>query len=298
MTATLLVTITLAALLSTLLYVILKFFQRWNINNLHGLTFNYLSAATLAFLHDYRHNLRILEQARDFLFAAVIIGLLFILVFYVTAITAQKSGIAVTSIAGKMSMVIPILAGIYLYHESVNSIKITGIVIAILAVILSNVKRNEEDGKNDTGNTNAARWLLPVLLFVGSGLVDTSIKVSEHYFITPENEGLYLCCLFGSAGAIGLLTIFYQWRLKGITVQKNSIGGGILLGITNYYSLDFLIRALATPGAESSAVFAISNVMVVLMSAFFAILLFRERLNRMNITGLFLSILSIYILTR
>lgn len=297
MTANLLVTIALAALLSTLLYVILKFFQRWNISNLHGLTFNYLSAATLSFLHDYEHNLLILGQARNFFHAAVLIGLLFILVFYITAVTAQKSGIAVTSIAGKMSMVIPILAGIYLYHESVNSMKITGIFIAISAVILSNIKRNDDE-KSSTNNSSAARWLLPALLFVGSGLVDTSIKVSEHYFITPENQGLYLCFLFGSAGVIGLLTILYQWRINGITVQKKSIGGGILLGITNYYSLEFLIRALATPGAESSSVFAISNVMVVLMSALFAILLFKERLNLMNITGLLLSILSIYILTR
>jgi len=296
MTPDLLLTIGIAALLSTMLYVILKFFQVWEINNLHGLTFNYISAALLSFFYDYDSNIENLAQAAGFIHAAALIGLLFIVVFYITALTAQKSGIAVTSIAGKMSMVIPIIAGIYLYQDAVYPLKITGILIALAAVVLSSLKPGNKTA-TPTEKKGVLIWLLPVLLFTGSGLVDTSIKISQHYFITDENQGLYICFLFGSAGIIGLFLSVYQQIRKGISIKPKSIAGGILLGVTNFYSLEFLIKALAHPGAESSVVFAISNVMVVLMSAIFAIILFREHLSRLNIAGLCLSLISIYLLT-
>jgi drug/metabolite transporter (DMT)-like permease len=296
MTPDLLLTIATASLLSTMLYVILKFFQAWKINNLHGLTFNYISAAILSFLYDFQGNLAILDQASGFIHAAAMIGLLFIIVFYITALTAQKSGIAVTSIAGKMSMVIPIVAGIYLYNDAVYIRKVTGIMIALAAVVLSSLKSSEKK-EDQSANKGILIWLLPILLFTGSGLVDTSIKISQHYFITERNQGLYISFLFGSAGIIGLLLSVYQIIKNKLKIELKSIAGGILLGITNFYSLEFLIKALAHPGAESSIIFAISNVMVVLMSAIFAILIFKERLSKLNIAGLSLSIISIYLLT-
>jgi multidrug transporter EmrE-like cation transporter len=66
----------------------------------------------------------------------------------------------------------------------------------------------------------------------------------------------------------------------------------------NYFSLLFLVMVLESPGIESSLAFALSNVMVVLISTTFAILLFKEKLTRVNIAGLILAVSSILILTR
>lgn len=296
MTSALLLTIFIAALLSTLLYVILKYFQRWNVYNLHGLTFNYLTASAFSFLSNYTSNMQHLHEIPGFILAALFIGMLFIVVFYIAALTAQKSGVAVTSIAGKMSMVIPIIAGVWLYGDQLTLLRITGITVAIAAVILSSYKKDTAAEKSSHGKATLL-WILPVLLFIGSGLVDTCIKISQHYFINENNQELYLVFLFGSAGCMGLFASLYQYFKNGIRVQFQSAAGGILLGITNFYSLVFLIKALANPGSESSVVFALSNVMVVLISALFAIFVFREKLNPLNIAGLLLAVLSIYILT-
>lgn len=295
MTSALLLTVFIAALLSTLLYVILKFFQRWGVHNLHGLTFNYLTAASFSFFSNFNSNVQHFHEIPGFILAALAIGMLFIVVFYIAALTAQNNGVAVTSIAGKMSMVIPIIAGIWLYHDGINTLRIAGIGFAILAVILSSYKK-EESSETNSRQKNRWLWLLPVLLFVGSGMVDTCIKISQYYFINANNQELYIALLFGSAGAMGVIASSYQYLKNGIRVTPKSIFGGILLGITNFYSLQFLIKALAHPGAESSVIFAISNVMVVLISTLFALLLFKEKLSKGNIIGLTLAIISIYIL--
>jgi drug/metabolite transporter (DMT)-like permease len=297
MTATLFITLLIASLLSALLYVILKYFQKWNIYNLHGLTFNYITAATFSFFSNYEENSALLPQVPDFLPFTILIGCLFISVFYIAALTAQKCGIAVTSIAGKMSMVVPITMSFWLYGDKITIVKVIGILLALTAVVLSSI-RKENKTENTTATAGKWLWILPVLLFAGSGVVDSSISISQHYFIDEKNQDIFMAFLFGSAGLIGAIATIYKRFKDGVRVEIKSIGAGVFLGITNYYSLDFLLRALAAEGAESSVVFALCNVLVVLISSLFAITLFKEKLSKANFGGLALAIISILLLSR
>lgn len=282
-----------AAVFSSLLYVILKYFQRWKVNNLQGLTFNYITASTLSFFITYNENMHQLQFAGDFFAPALMIGLLFIMVFYITAMTAQKSGLAIASIASKMSMTIPIFAGVFLFNDKVTAWRVTGVLLALVAVFLS----GSSSGKTES-NTTKVSYLLPVLLFIGSGLVDTSIKISEHYFIKPENINLYFAFLFGTAGFFGVIVLVYKYiRLKQvITIQ--SVAGGVGLGVANYFSLIFLVRALAAEGAESSIIFAMVNMLVVVLTTVSGILLFQEKPSKINVAGLALALAALVILSR
>ena len=97
----------LTALLATLLYVILKYFARFKINILHGLTFNYLTAGLCAFCFNADKNIQELGKLNDIIWLCLGIGLLFITSFYLASVSTERYGIAITSIAGKMSMVSP-----------------------------------------------------------------------------------------------------------------------------------------------------------------------------------------------
>ena len=72
---------------------------------------------------------------------------------------------------------------------------------------------------------------------------------------------------------------------------------GFILGIVNFYSLVFLVKALADDHAESMLVFAISNVLVVLFSAILGQLIFKEKPHQKNLIGLALAVGAIIILT-
>lgn len=295
MTATNLLLLFLAAFFSSSLYIILKYFEKWKVDNIHGLTVNYITAGLLSFLVDANHNISILHTLPGLLTSALFIGMLFIVVFQIAALTAQKAGVAITSIAGKMSMVIPICAGIMLYGDQITAQRLTGMALAIVAVVLSSYKGN--NSKQQTGNRGYLIWLLPLLLFVGSGMVDTSIKWSQHHHMNGDNNGFYFSLLFGSAGIMGLIWSIWKRIAHSHRIGLQSIRAGLLLGTLNYFSLLFLVMVLESPGTESSLAFALSNVMVVLISTFFAILLFKEHLSRINIAGLVLAVSSILILT-
>ena len=49
---------------------------------------------------------------------------LFIIVFNLMAITTQRSGLSVVSVATKMSVVVPVLFGLIYYKESLGGIKL------------------------------------------------------------------------------------------------------------------------------------------------------------------------------
>ncbi|MBK7965992.1 MAG: EamA/RhaT family transporter [Bacteroidetes bacterium] len=293
MNAEMILNLVVASFLSAILYVILKYFQVFKINNLQGLTFNYMTASSFAFFSNFEKNIDCFNHCESFLIYGLGIGLLFISVFYTAALTAQHAGITATSIAGKMSMVIPIIFGLWYFGDQLTPIRTLGIFTALAAVLLSTIKKKKMAEEEHHGKLIL---LLPLLLFIGSGLVDTSIKLSEHYIIKPDNQDLFLTYLFGSAGILGGIGSLYNRFYKKNKFEWKNILAGIILGITNYYSLVFLIQFLASPGLESSIGFAMTNVLVVIFSTLMGIFLFKEKLSPMNQAGIALAISSIIIL--
>ncbi len=271
----------LSILFSSLLYAILKCFKKFNINTLHAIITNYFVAFSSGFLlADTRMNIHEVVSSSWF-FGALLMGILFILVFNIMGITAQISGVAVASVASKMSVVIPIIFGLIVYQESAGVLKIIGILLAITSVYLTSIK-----------SKIGFKWrnlLYPALLFLGSGAIDTSLKYMETQINTHQITHFSIT-VFGFAGTFGLLYILISRNNK---IQWRSILGGIVLGIPNYFSLIFLLKALGVDGMESSTLFTINNVSVVLFTTFIGIFFFKEKLLSKNWVGILLALVSI-----
>lgn len=283
----------LSILSSACLLIILKKFISWKVETIHGIIVNYWVAASCSFLVAPSKNLLALSQLADIWYVSLSIGFLFIIVFYIIAKTAQKVGVAVASVASKMSMVIPITAGLFLYDESMGAQKMIGILIAIPAVILAS------NGSSVAGQTNIklSNFGLPLLLFVGAGMVDTAIKFAQFKFMNDDNRQVVIMSIFASAGLFGILRLIYELTVLKKKLLLRSVAGGILLGVTNYLSLYFLLKCLETPGTESSTVFAFVNIGVVISSFFAGLILFKEQPERNKIIGVVLSLVAIVILS-
>jgi uncharacterized membrane protein len=76
---------------------------------------------------------------------------------------------------------------------------------------------------------------------------------------------------------------------------KKNIIAGIILGVPNYFSIIFLIKALKTDGFESSTLFTINNVGIVVVSTWVGILVFKEQFSLKNKIGVGLAIVGIVI---
>jgi len=280
----------LSILASTFIFVIFKLFNRFKINTFQAIVVNYMVACTSGLIaFDGTVNFSEIPEY-DWFYYTIALGALFIIVFNLMASTTQKSGLSVVSVATKMSVVVPILFGLLYYKESLSFLKIVGIILALLAVYLVSIK--SEAGLK----INRRSLYLPVLVFLGSGIIDTSLKYLEEAFVAENDVPIFSATIFASAGLIGILIVLIMVIRGKIKLQLKNIVAGICLGVPNYFSIYFLVKALRTGLLDSSGIFTVNNVAIVMLSTLIGILLFTERLQKKNWLGIVFAILSIFLI--
>ncbi len=276
--------------ISSFLFVIFKLFDVLKINTFQAIVVNYLTAAILGF---YLSNNSVSFQqipSQPWFLGAFLLGIMFILVFNVMALTSQKNGLSVASVSSKMSVIIAIIFGVWYYEESIGLVKLIGILLALVAVYLTSIKEKNEIVKKNKD------FLFPVLLFFGSGAIDTSLKYVETSFVAEGGVPLFSATIFGCAFVLGVIVLLYQ-KVKGIlSFEFKSILGGILLGVPNYFSIVYLLKALSTEGMESSTAFTLNNVGIVILSTLFGLFIFKEKLISKNWFGIIIAIVSIILI--
>ncbi len=276
---------------STLIFVIFKVVGKRNINTLQTIVFNYFTAFTYGILsYDSPIIVSDIVQSKWF-FGAIGLGFLFIAIFNVMALTAQRNGLSVASVASKMSVVIPIIFGLFFYNESLGWQKALGIILALIAVYLASYKT-----KTDQRFSIKTLWL-PIVLFLGSGTIDTSIKYIETTYLADNGIPIFSATIFFIAGVIGIGLLSAKAIQKQFTFDPKSIVSGIILGVVNYYSIYMLLKALNAENFESSTIFTVNNVAIVMLTTLIGLLMFKERLLTKNWIGIGIAILSIILVT-
>jgi len=270
-----------------------KVLERFRIPLFQAIVFNYITCVITGSVVQGGFPLNAGSLDQPWFKWALVMGTAFIVLFNVIGFTTQKVGIAVTSVANKLSLVIPFVFSLYLYNEPATWVKILGIVIALLAVFFTCLppKRNAAlTQKKTSGNL---LFLLPVILFLGSGLLDTLVKYVEQTYLNDGNSNAYLIASFGTAAAIGSIILMILIFSGKQTLDLRSIVAGIAIGIPNYFSIWCLVHVLKEYQGNSSVVIPINNMGIVLFSSVVAWLLFKERLSAINWMGIALSLVAI-----
>jgi drug/metabolite transporter (DMT)-like permease len=274
-------------LLFNVLIIVFKMFEKYKVDNLQALIVNYITAGFCSYLFletDFSLNY-ILES--DWLYHSMIIGALFIIIFNFYAFGIQKAGVAVTTVANRMSLIIPVCAALILYPEENTFTLLKGIAffLALTGIYLSSTK----GGKLSFDKKYL--WLI-ILVFVGQGISDSIFNDFAQKF---PNEGNYLffMVLFFMASISGILILSGRSIKTRSPLQLKSIFWGVIFGIPNFFSLVFLLKALGS--ISSSIVFPLVGMGVVISSSLIGLLLFQEKLTRSNWIGILLSICAIYI---
>lgn len=273
---------------SSMIYVIFKIAKRYNTELSTLITYNYLSATILGLILFRPFNSVSFENTIGWLPFGIILGVLFILIFYLIGTSSQKAGITITTLANKLSLVFPVLFSIIFFSEQVSAIKYVGIATATIAVLLTVYKK-------DVKKTNRIYLILPVLIFFGSGLVDSIVKFVQAVKISDQETPLYTITVFLVAFICGSFVTLIG-KNKRYTLHYPTILFGALLGLANFGSLYFIIRALNNSRLDSSLVFALNNMSVVAFTAIIGTLIFKEKMNKINFAGILLAILSLYFL--
>lgn len=274
---------------TTGIMVIFKIAGKMKLDTFRIIIINYFTAAIMGF------SIGGLPAGRDlssgWLPMAVIIGILFIIMFFVIARSAQKAGIAVTSVASKMSVVIPITFTILYFNEPLGILKILGIILALVSVFMTTYNRDK------TKKRGPEVMILPIILFLGAGLIDSLIKYSQQVHIIEQGTIMFTSVLFSISAITGVIFSFFR---NNILQSKNIIKvlvTGIILGIVNFGSLYGIIMALDSNILDSSLIFGINNIGIVVLSVIVALIFFNESLSRLNRAGIILSVITIIFLS-
>jgi drug/metabolite transporter (DMT)-like permease len=270
-----------------------KVLQRLNINTLQAIVFNYITCVITGSVINGAFAINKQNMGMPWFVWALLMGAMFIIILNIIGATTQKLGVAVASVANKLSLVIPFVFSIYLYNENSTALKITGIVVALAAVVLTCYPSQKNNG--EAKKVNELLFILPVILFIASGLLDTVIVyVKNNFFINPtDNFNDFLITAFSVAGSIGLLILIFQFITGKQKFSIKAVVAGIIIGVPNYFSIWCLGRVITDYKGNSSAIIPVNNMGIVLFSAVTAWLLFKEKLSIINWAGIILAMAAI-----
>jgi drug/metabolite transporter (DMT)-like permease len=272
--------------------MLFKYFEKINVNNLQAISANYFTAGILSIIflpNTFEFDKINYSNTTLFFVLAFIVGLLFVLTFNLYAHGAQKIGVTPSTIANKMSMIIPIIIGLILLNEEVTFNKILGISFAFVAIFLSSTGDRKY-------SLNKNHLIIIVLLFIGQGLADGILNWAQKFILNGSNMNLFFAVTFLAAGFTGLLFIFFKLSSQKVKIEPKSIIWGIVLGIPNYLTLLYFVKSLKSELFSSSEIFPIINIGVIIFCTILSIILFRERVSIYNWLGVILGVFSIFII--
>ena len=213
------------------------------------------------------------------------LGILLPSVFLFLAASIKHMGIVKTDAAQRLSLFIPILAAWLLFKEEFDTYKVTAFLIAFPALLLILTK--------PSANTEN-KWGYPAAVLVGFGVIDILFKQIAIYTDLPYTTSLFV--VFGIAMMITIAAFGYEVTFRKVGISSKSILFGGLVGIFNFGNILFYLKAHQSFAQSPSTVFAGMNMGVIIIGSLTGILVFKEKLTKMNFAGLFFALAAIVLI--
>jgi len=284
----------LAILFSTGVFVAMRLFERFKLDNHQALMWNYVFAAGTGFLLCKEFDTPAQLVAEPWFGLSLITGFWFIFTYLLMTASTQRSGVTVTSLSSKLSVVLPTLAGVFLFHERLNFVATLGIVMALVALVLVvGGKKGNAINHGDAKHCVSTMGLLPLFIFFGTGTGDILMKLTEQR--NGGNMGFMIAFIYFIAMLFGILIVVYDLVQGKSKWQWKSALGGIGLGVINFFSTFCVYNAMRC--FDNVVLFPVYNIGVVSVTALTGWLLFKEKLTWKNYLGLAIAIVAVILIT-
>lgn len=255
----------LAILSSALVSIIMRLSEKHVSGNVGMLAVNYLMCITIAGIGSGFGNL--FPQTEGFGFAlglGLFNGVLYLAGFVLLQINVKRNGVVMSSTFMKLGVLVPMAVSIGFFGEKPEVFQVLGFCLAILAIILINFEKEQTTMEFKAG-------LILLLLAGGGG--DAMSKVFEVLGNSALSEQ-FLLYTFGSA----LVLCVVLMMIKKEKLEKKAFFWGLLIGIPNFYSAKFLLKALSSvPAVITYPTYSIATIVVVSMTG---VLFFKEKVGR------------------
>lgn len=279
----------LCALTNVGILLCFRLFKSFNLNTFQAIVINYVTCIItgLLFLDDVSI-ITTVNTGVTWVWIAISLGGVFIMTFYLMALTTQEFSMTVSSIATKMSLMIPVLVSLLflkVQSKEYTLLNYAGMAFSFPAIIFSSLKKKALV----KSPFSMKALMLPLAVFIFGGLIDSVINYTNYFYLDATTEPIFPIIVFTSAAFVGsVIIIIKRYR---ITIQD--VIGGVVLGVVNYFSIYFLLKALSAFNNDGAVLYPLLNVLIIVMSTVTSILIFRERLSHLNIFGLLLAMIAL-----
>lgn len=199
----------------------------------------------------------------------VLNGILYLGGFVMLQLNIRKNGVVLSTIFGKLGLLVPMVLSIFLFGEMPAPAQWIGFGLAVAAMVLINFEKNNTAVQLKIG--------LPILLLVG-GSCDAMSKVYEYYGASSMSSQ-FVFYTFVVALLLCLALMLYQKERPG----KQEVFYGLLIGIPNYFSARFLLKSVENlPAVIVYPTFSVATILVVTL---IGVLFFREKLGKKQWLG-------------
>ncbi len=270
-----------------------RIYPRYGIDNFQAIVINYTVCVITGILFVGPTAFANVNYTQIWVLIALGLGSIFIVIFYLMALTTQYFSMTITSVVTKMSLVVPVVFALFVFHiesKQYNFLNYSGLGLALVAIYLTSSGGSTlTKGKGG----NRMKFLLPVIVFVSAGFIDVIINYTNYRFLTEKDSAMFALLIFLSAAVIGLIALIF----RGKPIRKINLKGGISLGVINYFSVYFLIKTLSDFNNDGAMVYPILNMGIILGTMIVSIMYFHEQLDSRKKLGIVVSIIAITLIS-
>lgn len=273
----------LSVVCSVTVGAIFKISRKFNVNANQIIASNYIFALVLCSVFFSPDLSAVTTDSPWILYISIGILLPSVFLFLVSSI--KHIGIVKTDAAQRLSLFIPILAAWFIFEEDFNSLKTIALLIGFPAIlfILSKPSQNTEN-----------KWIYPTVVLFGFGTIDILFKQIALYTSLPYTTSLFI--IFGIALLIMLTVVMCQLIFNKLQLQVKNLIFGSLVGAFNFGNILFYLKAHQAFSQNPSTVFAGMNMGVIILGSFVGVIIFKEKLTKLNFIGLFLALIAIILI--
>jgi uncharacterized membrane protein len=225
-------------------------------------------------------------------FLLMFMGVGFVITFLLSGFSTQKNGMAPTSLANNISLVIPVLINLFILKTGgeLTGLVALGLILSFAAIYFCSPQLTSTEGVKPVVG-------LLIAVFVAYGLTNTlfSYLNSTLTYFVGGTLPFIMMLLIGSMASSAIVLI---WKSVNGTLNwnRNSVLAAIPLGLPNFFSFYFLLKALDAYQNNAAVVLTMYNLSVILLSALTAYVFFKERLTAKQWIGILLGCIGIVLL--
>ena len=277
----------LAVFSSSLVALVLKLSAK-KTNGTYGVyVFNYITCFATGFLFMQDKNL--LHTPPMVVGFGAFSGFLFLASLALYQYNIKKNGTVLSAVFSKLGIIIPTVMSFLFFNETPRPLQIIGILLAIAAILVINVKKSDPSEKlSDKKNRTATAMQLLILLLVG-GACDSMTKVFEFIGDRADDDRFMVFNFFFACVYSLFMLIREKKRITGWDVLF-----GVLLGVPNYFCTRFLLKALTM--LPSFVIYPSYSVATVIVISLYGRLFFKEKLTKQQLIGVGIILLALVLL--